>query len=365
MLNILIATKPDDVDSIYVKLALEEAGHRVVLWYPSDMPTLQSHSFYLSDGEMTWSATGLDFEINGSDKFDVVWTRRPMRAKLKDLVHPDDLRNAEREHETFYKSLFQMIAPNAFWVNSPKSKAVSMCKISQLKAAAKLNFNVPETLISNDPQKIRAFIGAHETGEVIYKPVFPVMWVNDDVLRLTYTKPITLNDLPSDETLKLTPGIYQKRIEKAYELRVTCMGHTAIATKIHSQNYDDGKNDWRCVSPAKLAMEPYNLPDHIATKCFAFMMKMGTVFGCFDFIVTPAGEYFFLEMNEQGQFLWQEEFHSEIKLLDPFVQFLISKNTNFIWKKSSYLATIGKFREAMGVVYKQATSTHVDPGLPF
>lgn len=363
MLNILIATKPDDVDSIYVKLALEEAGHRVVLWYPSDIPTLQSHSFHLSDGEMTWSATGLDFDINASDKFDVVWMRRPRRAKLNDLVHPDDLTNAEREHETFYKSLFQVIAPNAFWVNSPKSWPVTMCKLSQLKVAAKLGFNVPETLVSNDPTRIKKFIASHEAGQVIYKPVFPVMWVNDDVLRLTYTKPIYLSDLPDDKTLKLTPGIYQKRIEKAYELRVTCMGHTAIATKIHSQTHEEGVNDWRCVSPAKLAMEPYSLPEQVATKCFAFMLKMGAVFGCFDFIVTPEGEYIFLEMNEQGQFLWQEEFHSEIKLLDPFVQFLISQNTNFIWKKGAYSATIAHFREAMGDVYKQATSMHVDPGL--
>ena len=69
------------------------------------------------------------------------------------------------------------------------------------------------------------------------------------------------------------------------------------------------------------------MPESIAGKCTAFLRRMGLSFGCFDFIVTPSGEYVFLECNPNGQWLWVEletglpisqaiaEFLSEIKNL--------------------------------------------------
>jgi len=35
--------------------------------------------------------------------------------------------------------------------------------------------------------------------------------------------------------------------------------------------------------------------------------KLGLVFGCIDMIVTPRGEFIFLEINPNGQWLWIEE----------------------------------------------------------
>ncbi len=64
------------------------------------------------------------------------------------------------------------------------------------------------------------------------------------------------------------------------------------------------------------------------------MKKLGLVFGCFDFIVTPDNEYYFLEVNEQGQFLWIEEVNPDIKILDAFVNLLISKGKSISSKKS-------------------------------
>jgi glutathione synthase/RimK-type ligase-like ATP-grasp enzyme len=364
MLNILIATRPDDADSVYVKFALDKLGHNTKLWYTADMPSMQSHTFRLDNSEMKWSARGKDFVVNEGDSFDVVWVRRPAKARLDDLVHPDDLKNATNENRTLHNAFWETIAPNAFWINDARSRERVSCKLTQLKVAAKLGFNVPESIISNDPERIIRFISSYEPGQVIYKPIYPVMWVTKESLHLTYTKPIMLDDLPSPETLKLTPGIYQKRIKKAYELRVTCMGHTAIATKIYSQDHKSGVEDWRCVSSRELKMEPYALPDEIANRCFALMMKFGVVFGCFDFIVTPNGEYIFLEINEQGQFLWQEEYNSQIKLLDPFCQFMISRNPSFKWISTDAEICLPKFRESVTGFQALANRVHVDPGLP-
>src|SRR5690606_39269069 len=107
--------------------------------------------------------------------------------------------------------------------------------------------------------------------------------------------------LPSDPVLQATPAIYQQKIDKAYELRVTFMGNHVQAVKLNSQANPHAKIDWRAVPGFDIEMSDYQLPDHIDRKCRMLMEKLGIKFGCFDFIVTPEQEYYFLEVNEQGQ----------------------------------------------------------------
>ena len=52
------------------------------------------------------------------------------------------------------------------------------------------------------------------------------------------------------------------------------------------------------------------------------MAKLGIVFGCFDFVVTPEGEFIFLEVNESGDFLWMEECAPEYNILSRFAAWL-------------------------------------------
>ena len=52
---------------------------------------------------------------------------------------------------------------------------------------------------------------------------------------------------------------------------------------------------------------------------------MGLVMGCIDIVVDKDGTYQFLEVNQQGQFLWIEQLCPEVKLLDAFVRFLCQR----------------------------------------
>lgn len=61
------------------------------------------------------------------------------------------------------------------------------------------------------------------------------------------------------------------------------------------------------------------MPKLIEQQCVALMKKLGLAFGCFDLIVTPENEYYFLEVNEQGQFLWVEEENPNISMLNTFI----------------------------------------------
>jgi hypothetical protein len=48
------------------------------------------------------------------------------------------------------------------------------------------------------------------------------------------------------------------------------------------------------------------LPEKFRDRLLAFHSRARLVYGAYDFIVTPGGEYVFLEVNQVGQWLWIE-----------------------------------------------------------
>ncbi|MES2217896.1 MAG: hypothetical protein V4501_05760 [Pseudomonadota bacterium] len=365
MKNILIPTKPDDQHALFVKLALEKKGHQAILWYTADFPELQTHSFEFQKENISWRAQGTDFEVQEDLKFDVVWWRRPRRPVIPNYVHPEDMENATYENMELYKAFWHIVAPDAFWVNPIWGAKKSSCKLLQLKIAKSLDFNIPATLVSNNPTDIKKFISKNAASNTIFKPLFPVAWFGKNEIRLTYTKEINLNMLPNDKYLQTTAGIFQKKIDKAFELRVNIFGNTCIAAKLSSQQHPQGIEDWRKIPTNELLIDTFKLPDDIFRKCKLLMQEFGIVFGCFDFIVTPEGEYYFLEINEQGQFLWIEDVNPNIKILDAFTDFLISGSANFRWKRNSQSVSLKNYFQEMLHAKEQAIKSHQAPATLF
>lgn len=323
-MNVLIPTMPDDMHAIYVHLALKKLGYKSLLWYTADFPTQQTQAFFLKNNKISWIASGSDLKIK-DQIFDVVWYRRPRKPILSDKLHPADIKHAVKENAAFTNTVWNTIFPDALWINSHKKAMVANCKLLQLKAAAEVGFDIPDTLISNSPALIKKFIKKNDDTGIIYKTLTPQAWEEEKKVRLVYTETITLKDLPLNPVLQMTPGIFQKKINKSFELRVTMMGNNPISVKINSQKHPKGELDWRFIPTMELSIEKFVLPYNIKEKCIKLMEKLGLEFGCIDFIVTPKGEYYFLEVNEQGQFLWIEEVDPNIKMLNSFVRFLIGK----------------------------------------
>lgn len=350
MVKILIPTKPDDGHALFVKLALDQLGHQADLWFTADFPASQTHSFVINQKYFCWQSFGIDFIMDNPD-YDLVWNRRPAKPVMPDILHPDDIQNAMKENQMFYQSLWQVILPGAKWINLPNDALRANAKALQLRIAMETGLKIPATLISNDPAKIKAFIKQYNK-KVIYKSLYPVAWFESDGLRLTYTSAISLSDLPLDPVLRASPGIFQERIDKAYELRVTYFGDHYVAVKINSQKHDKAKMDWRAAPGHELELEEVELPDAIDSKCRALMKKLNLIFGCLDLIVSCDKEYYFLEINEQGQFLWIEEINPKIQMLRSFVSFVTGEIAGI---------TLADFKHKVEPLRAKNQSLHQDP----
>jgi len=352
----LIPTYADDIHATAVAIALKRKGHEPILWHGADFPTRQCGSIKISQHANSWQVRGVELD-EPAGSFDVVWFRRHTPAVLPQDLYPSDREVAERSAEAFYRAIWQLVAPEAFWVNPFGSSIRADSKPIQLIEASRVGFNIPSTLISNDPTEIRQFL-ADNKGHTIYKTFRPAHWKTPQGVAYLFAADVSLDDLPEEELLQVTAGIFQRKLPKAYEIRVTCFGDRAFAAKLHSQDNKLARADWRRASNT-LRIESMTLEEDICQRCFSLMRRLGIVFGCFDFVVTPDDELYFLEVNPMGQFLWVEAGDPSILLLDAFCEFLIQRRIDFSWSPSSQSIRFSGIQAEANDRNKAATELHV------
>jgi len=285
-----------------VSETLIRKGTLPIRWFSEELLLKQRITQKItSQGEHSITITG---ENNDSlSEVDIVWYRRAGHAYLPKSIEPADQKFVETENHMHMTSLWLTLGESAKWVNPFPSFQKSNSKVLQLREATRIGLNIPETLISNDKKAIIDFIHTNKPSAILYKTFFPPIWEEGNARYNFYTVAITTEMLPNDSIIALTPGIYQKIIKKKFEVRITFFGNEYVGVKIHNVN----ELDWRTLNPyVQLKLSPFKIPSEIEKQCQELMGKLGIVFGCFDFIVTPNDEFIFLEVNEMGQFLWIE-----------------------------------------------------------
>jgi len=162
-------------------------------------------------------------------------------------------------------------------------------------------FKVPDTLVTSEKSELISFMDKH--GGVITKPIETLLeYTMDNHWLPMYTEEVTpeiLDKLPSTFTVSL----FQKKIEKKYELRVFCLGTEKYAMAIFSQRDDQTNVDFRNYNTTKPNRNvPFKLPKKYEEVIDDFMNRSGFNSGSFDILVDQDNQYYFLEINPVGQF---------------------------------------------------------------
>lgn len=239
------------------------------------------------------------------------WRPQPLLPRFRELAEQRDAWNFfENEWVAFHKGFALALAYHgAFCVNPPPFGTAFEEKCCQLWLAAAVGLRVPPTLYTTRLPIARAFYD--EQGEsIIYKPFKPYLSVADlegegppRVAKLLTNRVRAEHLVESDDFLP-TPSIFQPYVPKQLELRLVVVGKQVFACAIHSQRSERARDDWRRYDLDNTPHEPYALPADVERRVVRLMERLGLVFGSIDMILTPDGEYVFLEVNPNGQFDW-------------------------------------------------------------
>ncbi len=255
-----------------------------------------------------------------------VWARKPAEYVFRSAdLSVQEFAYARQETE---QALFGLLmALDCYWIGHPAAVRAAMWKGEQLKRAMALGFRVPATIVSNAPARIKAFRQG-VPGDIIFKSMSTPALAAEDVAEEQRLVSGVGTTIVSEEMMESIDAVgelacqFQEYIPKQYELRVTIIGEQLFAAKIHSQDDVRTMVDVRDMS-AEIRYEATTLPAEIAQRCRAFVAGYGLQFGALDLIVTPEGDYVFLENNPAGQFLYIEQLVPEFKLLEALADTLL------------------------------------------
>lgn len=338
-MKLLILSGKWDMHAVAVEWALSRRSVECLYWSALEYPRHRRTSVRIADGCARVSEPGTaDLGVAST-----VWLRRLGSPMLPPDLHPADERFAGQEARRFLDEIVRMASPQARWLNPPDSAARVRSKAFQLLEASKAGLHVPETLISNDPTEIRAF-AASCGGRVVAKSYLQQHWVVEGRKVYTMASQPSPELLADDASLAACPTIFQQRLDARGEYRVMVIGDRLFPTRMVADRLESSLLDWKAF-PGSTRWVACDLPEAVADAIRLFMKRTGLCMGCIDLIETVDGTFCFLEVNQQGQFLWQEQFEPGIGLLEGFADFVANGHLDAGWRPKGDI-TFSAFEES-------------------
>jgi glutathione synthase/RimK-type ligase-like ATP-grasp enzyme len=164
-------------------------------------------------------------------------------------------------------------------VNRPSAEGTNHSKLRQTMQIRECGFRTPDSLVTNEPRRILDFRASR--GSLVYKSLSSVRSV---------VKELSIAELP---TGPMGPVLVQQRI-RGVNVRVHVVGQRTFACVIESDGVD-----YRYASSRIVLVE---LEESVARRCVALTRRLGLLVSGIDLIVTPAGDWYCLEVNPNPGF---------------------------------------------------------------
>lgn len=315
MKTTLIITKSDDhsgVDAVIAHLAhLGVRGVRVDTdRYPLDV---RVSSLLLPDGttRRRWRVphkSGGVVDVDANDVCSVYYRRYfaggALPLELGDLRVPA----VDESRRALYGAIAALDVPQL-----DRLEDVRRCdhKELQLSRARALGLAIPRTLFSNDPDAVGAFYDdvTAAGGTVITKMQSSFAVYRDDQELVVFTSVVSEHDRHDLAGLRYCPMQFQELVPKQLELRATVVGDEVFCAAVDSMGHSEATHiDWRKDGVGLLKKwAPYTLPSSTSAALLQLVRSFGLSYAAADFIVTPAGEHVFLEINAGGEWHWLDD----------------------------------------------------------
>lgn len=298
--NVLVITNKEDLTVDFVIEALKLRNINYYRFNTEDIGTVINISFDEKGHALFDSKKSKKININD---FDSVYFRRPKLPRPVAGLTLGEQQFYITEVSTYLEGVYRTLA-SRFWLNSVFDIRIAENKLYQLNVARNIGFLVPEFSISNDPKICENFIKKH--NDCIFKPLKSgLIEEPEGIGKVLYTTKVDSNFVDKIATNGAMPIYLQRQIIKQSDIRVTVVGDKVFGAKILSQGFDTSMIDWRRAD-AILPHEKIDIPSEIQGMCLRLCGYFNLNFAAIDFILDHSGNFWFLEINPNGQWAWIE-----------------------------------------------------------
>lgn len=296
--QVLIITNQEDITTDFIVLELKRRG---IPYFRLNTETIaQSRiEFDPSSGKDSFKLSFADKRIDLKSVGAAYYRRPGAPTPLIDPIHDSAYYYCETEWNSLLKALYSLIDDK--WLNSPINIQKAENKPLQLLTAATLGFKIPETRITNHLEYAKSI----NSFSVIGKPLKNSLIEGNDSPGIIFTSELNMQVL-NDMEVALSPVIFQAQIDKKFDVRVTVVGEKVFSAAIHSQSNESSKVDWRASQNEILEHTAIIIPDRIQSLCKQITQRFGLKFSAIDLIQDTNDDWWFLEINPNGQWAWIE-----------------------------------------------------------
>lgn len=238
-------------------------------------------------------------ESISTEEVQAVWMRRLWEPNLGEDMSPQFREACINESNATLSGFWDSLR-GVRWVDDLERIKAAQNKQRQLRVASEVGLVIPQTLITNDPEAVREFF-QQVKGKMVTKLLTALSKNVGYSPFFLYTSTVKEDDLLDAESLRYCPMVFQEQIPKQLELRVVFVQGKVFVGALDASIYEKSKIDWRQPNADIGAWQHHELPDEIVDRIKALMDHFGLLYGGFDFILTPSGDYVFLEVNPRGE----------------------------------------------------------------
>ena len=192
MRKILILTNKEDIHADLVLRELKRRGRAVIRLHPDEFPNRITMTYKNGVVQVVIPDSKISFS---TDEVGSVWYRRPRPPAIDSNIANQAARNfAATESSHFVENVYGCLE-HAKWVNPYYAGRRARNKLLQMEVGKRHGLIFPRTIVSNDPEEMRAFFESC-AGEVVYKSVrVGLLHDTDGSSRLIFTTRLTLEDI--------------------------------------------------------------------------------------------------------------------------------------------------------------------------
>ncbi|MFN6567287.1 MvdC family ATP-grasp ribosomal peptide maturase [Dendronalium sp. ChiSLP03b] len=259
-----------------------------------------------------------------TEQVQAVWMRRIWEPTLSQELAPKFREACIRESKATLDGFWDSLK-EARWIDDLERINYANNKLRQLRIASEVGFVIPQTLVTNKAEAAREFF-RKVNGKMVSKLLTTLsrsMEANSSFF--LYTSTVKEEDLQDAESLRYCPMVFQEQIPKQQELRVVYVNGNVFVGALNADVYAAAKVDWRKPGVDVGAWQHHQLPDEVVRRLQAFIGRFGLSYGAFDFILTPSGEYVFLEINPTGEWGMLEK-DLDLPIANAIADALLSQN---------------------------------------
>jgi hypothetical protein len=300
--RVLLCARRGAFDLPTITQALRDRGVEPIVLDSSAFPSGAPVSLGFSGGDLRATAPG---ELAGVT---AVWHQLVVGTDLPAMetgMRETCLAAAERVLIGLIDSL------GVFQLDPMWAKTRADNKPYQLRIAQQVGLAIAPTIVSNDPDAVRAFareVGGPVITKMVSQPMSPGVGDEHDVV---FTTALRADELAHLDGLDLCPMIFQAQIAHRRDVRVTVVGDRVFGAALErgeaaASDDVDGRRERDALDRAA-AWQPYAVPDALAARVRALLDRLALNYGAADFIEQPDGRHVFLALDASGSFAFLGE----------------------------------------------------------